>query len=1205
MNSQTVLTYIQEIAEKLESGHASVMVGAGFSKNASEKFPLWNDLGIAFYKKLHSTVPRDNEHFLNPMKLAGEIKEGFGYQTLFEIIKSNIPDKEYKPSDLHLKLLKLPWKDIFTTNYDTLLERASEQVIDYRFDIVRTKTEIPFSNNPRIIKLHGCLDQQKELTITDDDYREYPQKFAPFVNTVLQSLLENTLCLIGFSGEDPNFLNWINWILNNLGTKNSPKIYLIGKLEINEHQKKWLERRYINLVDLNYTNDKSTSHKKCLISFVEFLDNYLKEKNKINWPGKSRVTPQINASFKSQVKEIIIEWTKIRKNYPKWLIVPEANRERLWNHTQHWLSQIKEIETLNSPDDFNFVYEMNWRLEKCLYPIEDPMIKFYEKVLERYSPGESEYASKCIELRLSLLRYYREEAQFNKWEDANKSCEDIKELFTPELSARWQYEKVLYHLFKFDFEKCLEILQEWPRLENLSYWEIKKGCLLAELGNISDSYNIIENSIKEIRKRLNLMPIKNDFELVSLESYSILLSSYISISKGVIEKNYDNIGDNRKEEFERLDVLKLYKCAPWDEIKLFELKLLNGNSGHKDQIEKYGFELGSKTKTVFWGPKTEFINATCALRFYEEVGIPMGLPSVNIPGKKAINSAIQIVSSISSHWAFVTLIRTGDIELGKQIFNRISISKISNQDIDNLAKQYLEILNYSFRRLNSKSNPSVNPEKLCKILPEIISRLLSKVSTEIKDEFLNQILNIYNSDKKWVCNLKMPIKRLINSYKQDELIDRISVFLKFPIIKQELNQSDEEFPEPFSIEYFSSLTPIKLKNNELKLDNLISLVRSEDITERTNALLRIRVLLRWGLVTKEQTEILGKDIWTKINPENGFPHFPIFYKNAYLSLPHPKNISPASKVKKYINSSSPVIQNGKESFEHTNGDIEWCNVLLNSTKTIGRKDGIKWTTNEIITFLNKLNVWWNQDKNYLLIEDKDNFFSQSKEIHRRFSKLVSILAEIIFPNLSVTEIDNALIILIKELLADMEEYKLPSMKAKVASLILFPEDINNVEIQILEKISESDSSQAKNTFQGIFFNVLAHKFGKSILLSNTIFEAASEIIKWRSQPGLFYALDLFGAILRNYPELLNKKMLENIAIGLRFLISDTDIKNENSFISPLEERILIREFSAALSFELNQYYSNNQKGIPEVINEWENICKDSEEFIEIRKQWKI
>ena len=44
---------LQTIAERLYSNHAVVMVGAGFSRNASESYPDWNGLGNLFYSLLH------------------------------------------------------------------------------------------------------------------------------------------------------------------------------------------------------------------------------------------------------------------------------------------------------------------------------------------------------------------------------------------------------------------------------------------------------------------------------------------------------------------------------------------------------------------------------------------------------------------------------------------------------------------------------------------------------------------------------------------------------------------------------------------------------------------------------------------------------------------------------------------------------------------------------------------------------------------------------------------------------------------------------------------------------------------------------------------------------------------------------------------------------------------------------------------------
>ena len=87
--------------------------------------------------------------------------------------------------------------------------------------------------------------------MADQVYRVYPHTNEPFVNTVRQSLLQNTLCLIGFSGDDPNFLQWIGWTRDQVGQKKPPNIYLVGVLNgLGEGEWKLLDARNIVVVDL-------------------------------------------------------------------------------------------------------------------------------------------------------------------------------------------------------------------------------------------------------------------------------------------------------------------------------------------------------------------------------------------------------------------------------------------------------------------------------------------------------------------------------------------------------------------------------------------------------------------------------------------------------------------------------------------------------------------------------------------------------------------------------------------------------------------------------------------------------------------------------------------------------------------------------------------------------------------------------------------
>ena len=234
-----LMPYLDEIADRLWSNNAAVMVGAGVSRNAkpvgstSASFPSWNELGDSFFKKLHGRSPGEEARYLNLLKLAEQVEAAFGRPALDDFLRREIPDLTYEPSPLHSQLLNLPWQDVFTTNYDTLLERARASVTLNHYDVVVKKEDLLYANKPRIVKLHGNFPSPP-FVITEEDYRRYPSDHAAFVNTVRQSLLENTLCLIGFSGDDPNFLQWIGWIRDHIGKETSPKIYLVGVFQYAE-----------------------------------------------------------------------------------------------------------------------------------------------------------------------------------------------------------------------------------------------------------------------------------------------------------------------------------------------------------------------------------------------------------------------------------------------------------------------------------------------------------------------------------------------------------------------------------------------------------------------------------------------------------------------------------------------------------------------------------------------------------------------------------------------------------------------------------------------------------------------------------------------------------------------------------------------------------------------------------------------------------
>lgn len=147
-----------------------------------------------------------------------------------------------------------------------------------------------------IYKLHGSMrlneedaygfdgDKHCQYIITQEDYSDYPTKHEPFVNLMKISLLKGAFCLIGFSGDDPNFLSWISWVKNVL--EQSPELvdelqqpdnvrffYIhVDTQELSAEKKLLLRNHYIQYVNLREMYPEVTSYKGLISAFLSDIE---------------------------------------------------------------------------------------------------------------------------------------------------------------------------------------------------------------------------------------------------------------------------------------------------------------------------------------------------------------------------------------------------------------------------------------------------------------------------------------------------------------------------------------------------------------------------------------------------------------------------------------------------------------------------------------------------------------------------------------------------------------------------------------------------------------------------------------------------------------------------------------------------------------------------------------------------------------------
>jgi len=300
--------YLERIRETLWSSStgssgAAALIGAGFSRNADRlsrsalPFPVWKDVARAFCTQLGR--PETDADVTPSIRLGSEYQAVFGRQQLDDFIATLIPQKGYAPGQAHHLLLSLPWQDLFTTNYDTLLEDARSGVLDRAYSMVSRIEDLPGQSQPRIVKLHGSFPSVRPFIFTEEDFRTYPRRFAPLVNLVQQSLMEHTLVALGFSGDDPNFAAWSGWVRDELGPY-APNIYLCGWYDFPAARQKYFSDRGVIPVDLaplfpaSHYPDPGARHALSTLWLLESLRS-AEPHHPLDWPHRRAKKPTLRS----------------------------------------------------------------------------------------------------------------------------------------------------------------------------------------------------------------------------------------------------------------------------------------------------------------------------------------------------------------------------------------------------------------------------------------------------------------------------------------------------------------------------------------------------------------------------------------------------------------------------------------------------------------------------------------------------------------------------------------------------------------------------------------------------------------------------------------------------------------------------------------------------------------------------------------------
>lgn len=765
------MNYIREIAEALSENHAALMVGAGFSKNAEKvsitdkKFLNWNELSDLFYETVYGKDEGPGKQYNSSLRLAQEVEITVGRPKLEKIIKDAVPDLEYAPSELYVKLMEMPWKDVFTTNYDTLLERAADKVTNRRYNVVICQEDLVNSNDaPRILKLHGSFPSYRPFIITEEDYRTYPVKFAAMVNTVQQALLENVFCMLGFSCEDPNFINWIGWIHDNLGRSSSQKIYMVSVAHIAEAKRKLLFERNIIVIDLQELwPDKSIGDR--LDSFLEELKLRVEEKRrKDNWFDLGQLHLQYDTDF---VKKTEI-MKKLNESYPGWIFLPWKMKNKV-SYVLNELDNMNKFEHISFKDQVNYMYEYVKFMDIAGRPILSQVVDQFWNVLEKKEGGELvdsfgeklEYKEQV--LYLHLLRSYRELAEWEKYEACH---EKIKDAYLDYDNKQFLYACDCWkQLFRFQAEKLAGMLDSWNLVKGDMYWPLAKANMYALIGEISKADAILSDALTLVRKQL-VKASGNEY-LSSIEESIVSLINFIR-QGNIIDETEECIHESDVSWWNENDKYCLYLNAEDKSNKSFETK------DNFDLSSTYTMRMGRDNSNVFYAMEY--------LRFLELTGHPFRLQ--NVTNTKGLHSTVKQLAPYYPHWCLMQILIAQDNKHLDLMFGRVKLSDLSQDEVDDIAKEYLRIFQIVMKNVKLENFFFAKSiyEQSAVVLPEIIARFCYKCSINMLDEIFDSILDLCLSNVRTnFKGIRKIFKGLFEAFSLQEQEKRIEKILQFPM----------------------------------------------------------------------------------------------------------------------------------------------------------------------------------------------------------------------------------------------------------------------------------------------------------------------------------------------------------------------------------------------------------------------------------------
>ena len=214
--------FLAEFPKAIVDDAAAIFIGAGVSVGAG--YPSWKEL----LRDIGDELGISSEDVSDLAALAQwSVRKSAGRTRVNHVIRAEIGPEKPIPR-LLASIARLPIRNLWTTNYDRLIERAFSE-IGRPMDVVSTAPDLSIRARPgaaRLFKMHGSIDRLDDIVIATDDYELYRLNRGAFLPLLQAHMTSFSMLFMGLSFTDPNVRHVLSLIRESFA-KSPPEHFAI------------------------------------------------------------------------------------------------------------------------------------------------------------------------------------------------------------------------------------------------------------------------------------------------------------------------------------------------------------------------------------------------------------------------------------------------------------------------------------------------------------------------------------------------------------------------------------------------------------------------------------------------------------------------------------------------------------------------------------------------------------------------------------------------------------------------------------------------------------------------------------------------------------------------------------------------------------------------------------------------------------------